>query len=177
MKRSYLEVVILSFLLVSCAGAPVRAQSGEPDFVVTTNNQDDRVDIQYQNGRVTIDVSSPGGIGSAAFEIKSGDTPEEIILRLHLKGLEDFRIVSARDNIAVSVSTSDPSTVRQRLVIAGNESAILPDHPLWLETRIVPEQSGKTLPLEDGFFEITIPREFIQNMGDSFEIEWIDFYR
>lgn len=177
MRRSHLEIVLLSFLLVSCAGGPVNAQSEEPVFTVTTKNEADRVSFQNLNARTVIDVVSPTGIGSAAFELESGTLPEEISLRLHLRGLEELRLTSAQTSIAASVSNSDPSEVRQRILAASSDTPLTPGHPLWMEIEIVPEQPEKKIPLEEGYFEVTLPQEFIQKAGNSFEIAWIDFYR
>jgi hypothetical protein len=177
MKRFYVMIVLLSLFLASCAGLPARAQSGEPVFQITTKNKDDQVSIQYQNGIAIIDVHSPTGIGSATFELESGPMPAEVILRLHLKGLEEFRLTSAQSNIAASVASSDASNISQRIIAPGSESPLLPSDPLWMEIEIVSNQAEKTIPLEEGYFEITVPKEFIQNAGNSFEIEWIDFYR
>jgi hypothetical protein len=177
MKRSYLEIVLLSFLLASCAGLPVSAQSGEPVFQVTTKNRDDQVSIQFQDGIAFIDVQSPIGIGSATFELESGVMPTEIILRLHLKGLEEFRLTSTQSNLAALVASSNASNMIQRIMAPGSESPLSPSHPLWMQVKIVSEQPEKSIPLEQGYFEITLPQEFIRNAGNSFEIEWIDFYR
>jgi hypothetical protein len=124
-----------------------------------------------------IDIDSPSGIGSVILELESGTLPEGIILRLHLKGLEELRLTSAQTSIAASVSNSDPSEVHQRIAAASSDTPLLPGQPLWMEIRIVSEQAVKTLPLEEGYFEITVPKEFIRKAGTSFEIEWIDFHR
>jgi len=177
MRRSHLRIVLLSFLLVSCAGGAVNAQSGEPIFTVTTKNKDDRVSFQNLNAQTFIDVYSPSGIGSAALGLESGTLPEEIVLRLHLRGLEELRLTSAQTSITASVSNSDPSEIRQRVLAASSDTPLTPGHPLWMEIEIVPEQAEKKIPLEEGYFEVTLPQEFIQKAGSSFEIEWIDFYR
>ena len=177
MKRSYLQTILLSFFLISCAGQAANAQSGEPGFTVTTKNEGDKVDLQYENGITFIDVYSSSGIGSAEFKLKSGTMPEQMVLRLHLKGLEEFRLTSAQTSIAASVSNSDPSEVHQRIVAASNATPLLPGQPLWMEIKIVSEQAVKTPPLEEGYFEITVPKEFLRKAGTSFEIAWIDFYR
>ena len=177
MKRFYIETILLSFLLVSCAGVPASAQSGEPDFIVTPKNKDDRVNIQHQNGTTLIDVESPTGIGSAKFELESGNMPEQVVLRLHLQGLEEIRLTSSQTSIAASVSNSDPSQVHQRIAAASINTPILPGQPLWMEIEIVSEQAVETLPLEEGYFEVTVPRDFLQKAGNSFEAEWIDFHR
>ena len=178
MKQSHIQTVLLSFLLISCAGIPVSAQSGEPVFLVTTKNKDDQVNIQYENGIASIDIHSPSGIGSATFALESGSMPAEIILRLYLKGLEEFRLKSAEASISVSVSSSDAFNFHnQKIISAGSASPILPGHPFWMKIAIVSDQAEKKIPLEEGYFEIAIPKEFIRQAGTSFEIEWVDFYR
>jgi len=162
---------------MSCAGVPVNAQSGEPVFVVTTKNKDDQVDIQYENSVAFIDVYSPTGIGSAILELESGTMPGNMILRLHLKGLEELRLTSSQTSIEASVSNSDPSDIHQRIIAASSDSPLLPDHPMWMKIEIVTEQAEKKIPLEEGYFEITVPKEFILKAGNSFEIQWTDFFR
>jgi hypothetical protein len=46
-----------------------------------------------------------------------------------------------------------------------------------MEIEIVSEQTEKQIPLEAGFFEVTVPQQFLRSAGNTFEIEWIDFYR
>jgi len=172
-KPSLLQVMLLSFLLASCAGGPAGAgaQSAQPEFIVITKNPEDLVDIQMQDGAAQIDIQSPTGIGSASFELESGAMPENVTLRLHLKGLEGFRLLSARDQISASVSGDT-----QTILSSGTESPLSPGDPLWVEIEIVSE-AEKKIPLDQGYFEVTVPQEFIRNAGEMFEIEWIDFYR
>jgi hypothetical protein len=177
MKRVHIRTILLSFLLVSCASGPIGAQPEEPGFMVITENPEDRVDIQYENGATLIDIQSPGGIGSAAFELESGDMPEAMTLQLHLKGLEQFRLTSMRDQISASVSSGDAFNETQAILTSGTESPLLPGNPLWMEIQIISDQAEQKIPLEQGYFEVTVPQEFIQNAGKTFEIEWIDFYR
>ena len=136
------------------------------------------MDIQYEKDAAHIDIYSPSGIGSAAFELKSGRMPGKITLRLHLKGLEQLRLTSAQDQISASVSGGDTIHVdHQAILSSGTESPLSPDHPLWMEIEIVSGQAEKKIPLEAGYFEVVIPQQFIRNAGKTFEVEWIDFYR
>lgn len=179
MKYFVVQTILLSLFLMSCASQPANAQSGDkPVFTITTKNQDDQIDTQHENGVTTIDIHSLTGIGSAKFELASGAMPERMILRLHLNGLEELRLVSSQTAIAASASSSDRfSVTNQKVIASGNEYSITPIDPLWMKVQIVSGQSDKTIPLEDGYFEITVPKEFIQTAGNSFEIQWIDFYR
>jgi hypothetical protein len=173
MKQSPIQIILFSFLLVSCASPQANAQSGEPDFLVTTKNPDDRVEIQFEDNTALIDIHSPTGIGSAAFELRSGNMPGSILLRLHLQGLEEFRILSNHDQIAASVS-QDGS--QQRILSPEAETTLLPGDPLWMNIEIVSE-GEKNIPLKQGYFEVTVPQDLIQDAGNTFEIQWIDFYR
>ena len=166
-------------LLISCASQPANAQAGgEPVFNVTPKNQDDQINIQQENGTTIVDIHSPTGIGSANFELESGTMPEELVLRLHLTGLEEFRLVSDQTTIAASGSSGDMFNVTDQSVIAaGNEYVITPIDPLWTKVEVISGQAEKAVPLKEGYFEITIPKEFIRRAGSSFEIQWIDFFR
>ena len=179
MKYFVLHTILFSIFLISCASQPANAQAGgEPVFNVTTKNQEDQIHIQQENSIITVDIHSPTGIGSAKFELESGAMPETMVLRLHLKGLEDVRLISDQATISASVSSSAVFNVtNQQIISAGNEYSITPIDPLWMKIQIVSDQTDKKIPLEAGFFEITVPKEFIQTAGNSFEIQWIDFYR
>lgn len=169
----------MSLLLVSCASQPANAQSGnESVFNITTKNQDDQIDARYENGTTTVDIHSPSGIGTAKFELESGAMPEKLILRLHLTGLEEFRLISNQTTIAASGSSSETFNLTGQSVIAsGNEYFITPIDPLWMKIEIVSDQSNKTIPLKKGYFEVIVPKEFVRSAGNSFEVQWIDFYR
>ena len=177
MKRFHLQTILLSFLLVSCGGLSPGAQPEAPEFMVITKNPDDQVDIQYENGAAQIDIQSPTGIGSAAFKLVSGTMPETMMLRLHLKGLEELRLTSTQNRISASIPSGEGlNSAHQTHLLSATETPLLPGHPLWMKIEIVSE-TEKKIPLEEGYFEVTLPQEFIRNAGKMFEIEWIDFYR
>ena len=46
-----------------------------------------------------------------------------------------------------------------------------------MEIEIVSDREEEVIPLEDGYFEIGLPKEILQKAGSSFRVEWIDFYR
>lgn len=131
--------------------------------------------MQYQSDLVIFDVYSPSGIGAATIQLETGSMPEQIVLQLHLTGLENLRVTSAENGIQASVSSGDPSQVY--IYGAGSELPILPADPLWMPVEIVTTQPEKSIPLEGGYFKITLPKEFLRQAGDSFGFEWVDFYR
>jgi hypothetical protein len=179
MKILIVHAIMVSIFIVSCASQPANAQSGgEPVFTVTTKNQEDQIDIWQENSMTIFDIYSPTGIGTANFELESGSMPEKLILRLHLTGLEEFRLLSHQTTIVLSGSSSEVfNSTNQRVIASGNEYSLTPIDPLWTKVEIVSGKADKKIPLEEGFFEITAPKEFIRSAGNSFEIQWIDFFR
>ncbi len=176
MKRVFVCTTVLGLFLVSCASQPVNAQDSRPEFRVTVKNPDDTISILDENSQTIIDIHSDFGIGSASFELVSGTMPDSILLRLHLKGLEDFQLISAQTTLAASIASGDVFKItNQRIISSNTEHPILSIDPLWMNIEIVSE--NKHIPLEEGYFEITIPQGFIRNAGASFEVKWIDFYR
>ena len=167
MRRSHLQTILLSVLLASCAGASANAQAGGPEFAITTKNTDDQINVQIEGESAIIDIQSPSGIGMAAVQLESGVMPREVILRLHLKGLEQVRLSAGDETVSASVSSAATPIISQTLLSSGVESSLLPENPAWLEIEVG----------QEGFFEIRLPTGFLQKAGTSFTVEWVDFYR
>ena len=178
MKQFIAYTILLSFLLWACANQAGNGQSEDPVFMITVKNQQDRVNLQHENGAMIIDINSSVGIGSAEFELESGAIPQNIVVQLHIGGLEEFRLSSEQTTIAVSVASSSLFTIYdQRIISSGKETPIASSDSYWMSIRVVSGQSTPKVPLENGYFEITVPKEFIDNAGNSFQMQWIDFYR
>jgi hypothetical protein len=84
----------------------------------------------------------------------------------------DRTVVTAR------VSSGDSRNVVQSLdPPGGDERPITPDSPHWMEVKIVSDKAAPRIPLDDGYFEITLPKDVLGKGRRSFSIRWIDFYR
>jgi len=154
-------------LLMLCVALAMTACTGNqaPQFNITAD-KDNQLSLSIENETTMIDVQSPSGIGKADIEFLSGSYPAQIILRLHIKKLEGFKLTYGRTTLSASSSgTSD--TVTQSLIQSdGSEHAIISSNPLWMD--IQPEQE---------YLEITLPKTLTQEKPKSFSFEWIDFYR
>ena len=179
MKTQYVILAFFtSIFLAACAMKPDLSNWEEPDFKIEISNPKDIVSVTSEEGTSLIDINSPGGIGSTHFELVSEKLTEKIIVRLHLKGLEEFRLSYDETLITASISSSSAfNTSSQKVLISGDEYPTLPGHPLWLEIKIVSDQTVEKIPLEEGYFEITFPKESNRKIGNSFVIQWVDFYR
>jgi hypothetical protein len=168
--------LLLLLFLASCASQTADAQSEAPEFRVRASNAEDAIAILAEDSLTIIDIQSDFGIGSATFDLIAGTMPRTLTVRLHLRGLEEFRVVSGEATVGASLSTGGAGfPVSQRIVSSDGEIPILLVHPLWLDIRTVPESAS--LPLEEGYFEIVLPETFLQGAGTLFELHWVDFYR
>ena len=149
----------------------------ETQLKITTKRADDRVDVKVEKDRMIFSVRSPFGISQTVIESTNGTWSDIVILRLHLKGLENFKISNGKDTIEAAVSSQDGSV---RLWKDGKEDSPLDaKSPYWMEIRMV-GNDGKpttTIPLKDGYFEIQLPKALFEDNPKSITVNWIDFYR
>lgn len=156
----------------------VMASAGDPlPFLIKTQRADDRVEVQVEKDRTVFSIRSPFGIGRAVVERKADRWPKNVVLRLHLKGLENFRIGHAKGSLHAAVGSGD-GTVRQWK--DGKEDAPLQaGDPLRMTIRLI-GADGKpvgSIPLKNGYFEVALPPAFFRNAPPTFTLDWIDFYR
>ncbi len=148
-------------------------------FKITTKRADDAISVQAEKDRTVVAVQSPFGISQAVIE-RQGDTwPETMVLRLHLKGLERFRASNGKITLDAAVSIQE-GKAKVRLWKDGKEDALLDENsPFWLYIRIVggDGRPAQELPLQDVYFEMTLPRAFFEGNPKSITVNWIDFHR
>jgi hypothetical protein len=149
-----------------------------PSFAVTADKGGIQATVSSQGETAILEVHSQSGIGSATVELVSGAPPETIVLRLYLKGLEQFRLLDDGTVVSASVASSDIGDITESVSSTqSGETPITPGSPLWLGIRIVSSEDKPHIPLDQGHFEITLPADFLHDGRRSFSIQWIDFYR
>lgn len=155
----------------------VSAYGGDPPFRITTKRDDDKVEVKVEESKTHFTIQSPVGISQATIERSVDNWPTTVMLRLHLKGLEKFKVTDGKIAIEASVSSQDGKV---RLWKDGKEDSPLdPKHPYWMKVRLVGKDGEpvKTLPLKDGYFEIQLPKALFADNPRSLTLNWIDFYR
>lgn len=167
--------------LVFLVGVGCLAVAGEQpqDFKITMKRKDDTVEVRVEKDRTVFSVKSPFGISQAVVERKGEKWPEAVVLRLHLKGLENFRASNGKVTLDAAVSIQDRKP-KVRLWKDGKEDAPLDEKsPFWMDVRILTrdDKPAKELPLKDGYFEMALPRAFFEGNPKSITLNWIDFYR
>ncbi|MEM7130079.1 MAG: hypothetical protein AAF702_27360 [Chloroflexota bacterium] len=189
----FLYSIWVLFLVTSC----VPLDLSEPTSGTVVQNEDVSISVavetpnealvQPQTRPITIDVTSPKGMGRAQIQFSAHDKQEEIRLHFQLKGLERLVVTADTTTVLASVSAIDPLYISQELVKRGTESAsassdgqsISDAHPFWLTIEAVSvasTNSDTAAPLADTIV-VTIPPALLTEATEQITIEWLDFYR
>lgn len=149
---------------------------------ITLDKTSDSADVHLDGDRAVIDVRSESGIGGLRAELTEGEWPEEVVIRLHLKGLERLEVGFSEYMVITSVSSTDePAPLPTVYTISAfNEAKTMTqaDSGYYPTIQIVPEEGSQpAIPLQNGYFQIGMPRNFYQGDVEAFTLQWIDFYR
>lgn len=157
------------------------APAGDPPskFKIRTKKTDDTVEVRADKDRALFVVKSPFGISQAVVERVDDAWPKTVTLRLHLKGLESFKVSNGKTTLDAPAGIQDGKP-KVRQWKDGKEDAPLDDKsPFWMEIRMIggDGKSAKALPLKDGYVEVTLPRAFFEGNPKAITAKWIDFFR
>jgi hypothetical protein len=169
--------LLASGLLVLSVAVLTAVAGDTPPFKVTTKRDDDRVDVKAERGKATFSVRSPFGISHAAIERAGAGWPDAVVLRLYLKGLENFRVTTDKVKIEASVSSQGGKVRWWR---DGKEDVPFDaKSPYWMDIRMIggDGKPAKAIPLKDGYFEMQLPKALFEGNPKSITVNWIDFYR
>jgi hypothetical protein len=166
-------------LVVLAVAVTTAAADDTPPFKITTGRDNDKVEVKVEKGKVTFSIHSPFGISQAVVGRAGEAWPDAVVVRLHLKGLENFRVTNGTSRLEASISLQDGKPLA-RLWKDGKEDAPLDaKSPFWMEARIVggDGRPAKELPLKGGYFEMQLPRAMFEGSPKTITVSWIDFYR
>jgi hypothetical protein len=150
-----------------------------PRFKVTLRRPDDTWGVKMSGPVAVFSLKSPSGISRAVIERGEEKWPKVVVLYLHLKGLENFRVGNGQYVLHATVKVKDGKIVMRQFKNDQETLKLQRTDPLWLN--ICPMSSdGKPatmLPLTDGYFEITLPDAFLRDNPKSITLHWVDFFR
>jgi hypothetical protein len=98
---------LISGLLILSVAATAVATDDMPPYKITTKRDNDRVEVKIEKDKVVFSVQSPIGISNAVIERAGEKWPDTVVLRLHLKGLENFKITTGKVTLEGSASLQD----------------------------------------------------------------------
>jgi len=173
-NRSGLAILLLC---AACASAPRNGIRWQ----VIASKADTKITVHSEGERALLDIFSASGVGSAELEITSPALPRHLLMRFHLRGLEELRFAYAETVITASLSSTQEQKIQQSLSSPGVPAmaeAITSEQPQWMKMRLVPagnasSDSGRP----PGVIEVEAPRSFIAAGHRRMTIHWIDFYR
>src|SRR5262249_55661842 len=76
-------------------------------FKITTRQKDDSVEVRADKDKTLFPVKSPFGISQAVIEREGEKWPKAVVLRLHLKGLSNFRAWNGKVTVDAAVSIEE----------------------------------------------------------------------
>lgn len=166
-------------LIVAVAATTTAGDDKQPPFKLTLKRDTDKVEVKVEKGKAIFSVHSPFGISHSVIQRADEKWPDAVVLRLHLKGLENFRVTNGKVKLEASASVQDGKPL-VRLWKDGKENMPLDaKSPYWMEVRILGGDGklAKEIPLKDGYFEMPLPKAFFEGNPKSITVHWIDFYR
>jgi len=154
---------------------------------VVPNKPETAIAYRTEGDAVIFDIFSQSGVGGVDVSLTAGAMPKQMLLRFHLKGLESLQFAykettaSPETTIALAVSSTGVHETQETVVQNGGSAqttSLTPDSPYWMAVSITPaEGATASIPLADGYFEVTPPADFVQGDYHKFTLKWIDFYR
>ena len=169
--------LFISGLLILSVVVTTATTNDTAPFKITTKQDNDKVVVKAEKDKVVISIQSPFGISQAVIERMEAKWPDTVVLRLHLKGLENFQVANDKMKLEASVSSQDSKV---RLWKNGKEASPLDvKSPYWMEIRMIgsDRKPANAIPLRDGYFEMELPKVFLEDNSKSITANWIDFYR
>ena len=164
--------VMASVLSTRCTDAADKTQ-----FKITTKRDNDSVQVEVANSQGIFSVHNPFGISQVIIERTVENWPDSVLLHLHLKGLENFKVTTGRVTLEAALSSQDGTA---RLWKDGKDDEPLDSQsPYWMEIRVISKDGKPTnsIPLTDGYFEVQLPKALLEDNPKSITVSWIDFYR
>ena len=171
MSRCISNVFIVAAVLsTGCTNA-----TDKPQFKITTKRDNDTVEVEVERATTVFSVHSPFGISQTVIERTDEEWSDIVILQLHLKGLENFRVTNGK----VTLEAAGAGSGERQWKDGKEDSPLDAKSPYWMEIRVI-GKDGKpttTIPLTDGYFEIPLPKVLFEDNPKSITVNWIDFYR
>jgi len=148
---------------------------------VISHKEDTQIKVDVEEGSALIEIFSPKGIGQAEFEIVSQELPKKLVMRFHLRGLEELRFAYDATVVTTALASTGENDIRQS--IQGGSDAIaaqtiMPNSPYWMKMRVVASDNSRSqIPLQNGYIEVEAPKDFLKGGNRKASIQWVDFFR
>jgi hypothetical protein len=173
--RRFLPLPCVAVML--CGAACKIFQNREAMVKIISRQDDARLATRLENEAAIIEIFSASGIGAAVFEFIPGLLPPKILLRFHLRGLEELRFAYGETEVKASIASTSDNAIRQSISRAGEKpmEMLTANSPFWMKLRVA--SRDQKIPLREGYIEVEAPADFLRSGARQVKIHWIDFYR
>lgn len=141
----------------------------------SADREGSKMDCLDQGDKTIVDITSEFGIDNGTIRRTSAGWPKSVIVRLHLSGLESFKVVSGNVTTEWSIASTGDQATSVSLVSGSRVTKITQDSPYFAEVLVV-DDDGK-IPLKEGYFEVALPAKLFEANPEEIRLGWIDFYR
>ncbi len=128
-----------------------------------------------RQGGTTIEIHCESGIGHATLHRQAATWPRQVILRLHLRGLESLKATVGDTTLQWSIASHGNHACTASLHAPDGTTTIDARSPYFAAVRIASGQ--KQIPLAEGHFEVVLPAKLLAENPQAIALSWIDFYR
>lgn len=168
-----LRVLFAALFLAS----PMVCPDIDPAIKCTLKRSDDQARVVTSKENTLVSIHSPFGISEAVMERTGECWPERVVLKLHLKGLERLSVVADAAQIHAAYSSTGGGLRTWK----GDDESMELDACDPLAFKVDAKTTGgkvtRVIPLQDGFFEVRLPRALFERNPAKVTVKWIDFYR
>jgi hypothetical protein len=171
-------LIVASVLAAQTAVQSAGPAGKPPSFKITTKRANDSVQVLQEKAKTVLVIKCPFGISNASIERTGAQWPTELLVRLHLKGLENFKAANGKGTLHAAASVQGGKLTLRQWKNGKENQPLDKTSAWWMENRTL--DSGKPatkIPLKDGFFELAIPSAFFDDNPKAITLEWVDFYR
>ncbi|HEY1065515.1 MAG TPA: hypothetical protein VGE52_05380 [Pirellulales bacterium] len=172
--------------------APAKEPGASPTAVTATYEiksvdpgQDDFAGSVIDGDRMEITIRQPAGIGSTVVSRPKGGWPKQIVLKIHLTGLESLSLSTEKRTLHISMPSHGEGKQLSSHTRLDDEGAtggsLKSGDSLWPQVRRLhadgTPSDPKKFPLDTQLFEVTVPPGFLAENPAELQLKWIDFYR
>jgi hypothetical protein len=175
-----LSAFLIAFVAIVAGCQSASEESNSEEESVTSGEELSPIaELSFQTmesteEKLVTEIRSLRGIGRGAIAAPGQSWPDDVILQLHVRGLESLSVEADGVIWEVNVSSSPKYTVTGRYTNA--DQASVAEEPV---VYVMPDkQSVSKIPLPEGqFFEIVLPRKLFDSNPAEIKLAWVDFYR
>jgi hypothetical protein len=121
-----------------------------------------KIKVTEDGERVIFDITDKFGIGAGSINLGKGKWPAEVLVRMHLAGLEGFEV-------SVDGRKIPEKSLNVRMLDAKGRKL----KGRYLKT----STDGDSVRRIAGYYEVEMPQEALVRGAKNINLNWVDFYR